>query len=167
MANRFSKSVPLLAKFLHFSLTHPACILDLNSVKKDQEKYFIWYCNTNSRFCLPSLKNRLGSGFSWTKSWNQRNFKTFNWLLRRLGTRKDWLFTENENLGLVFPRIEKPIYSRYHFYLWFIIQLVAVRLSLLYFSCDCFSQVYCSLVSSRSFTIWLSLIHIWRCRRRG
>ena len=55
---------------------------------------------TNPGFRLPSLTS------VWylelTKSWGRRNFKKRDWLFRRLGTGKYWLFTDNQNPGLVY-----------------------------------------------------------------
>ena len=58
-----------------------------------------WLTMTINQFGILSIifKKHLGSNLSWTKSWRQRNFKISNWLFRGLETRKDWLFTENQN----------------------------------------------------------------------
>ena len=58
--------------------------------------------NYQSRVSSTIFKKRLGSSLSCAKSWLQRNFKKSDWSFRGLGTRKHWLFTENQNPGLVY-----------------------------------------------------------------
>ena len=57
------------------------------------------------------LKKRLESNLSWIQLWSRRNFKRCDWLFRRLGTRKDWFCTGNQNPGLEYSNQFITLYT--------------------------------------------------------